>query len=305
MGKPLIMHAIDSVPSEVDEIIIPISYKREVMEEYLEQRDLREKVTLVDEPEPLGTGGAVKNVEQYIDGDFLVLNGDVIASIDLEEFVKFHRGKKGIASISLWEVDDPSPFGVALLDHEDRITDFQEKPNREDVRSNWINAGAYALKHEVLDYIGPGFVSMEREVFPRLLEKGMYGMKFDGYWIDCGTRENLISAHMKLMEGGSEVAQGIVADGSEMTEPVIIRESAVVAGAKVGPYAYVSSRAVVGLQSSIERSVLFEDVRIGTRCRIRDSIVDKGVTIPDGTEVISQIVSRANADNNESEPGSS
>src|SRR4030042_5042312 len=64
LGKPLIMHVIDALPKEVDEIIIPMSYKRKVMEEYLLNNRPGRKVTLVDEPEPLGTGGAVKNVER-------------------------------------------------------------------------------------------------------------------------------------------------------------------------------------------------------------------------------------------------
>lgn len=293
MGKPLIMHVIDSIPSEVDEIIIPISYKRDMMDEYLKSHPPGRKITLVDEPEPLGTGGAVKNVEEHIDGQFLVINGDVITSLDVASFVRFHRNKGGIASISLWPVEDPSPFGVALLDSESRITRFQEKPKREEAFSKLINAGAYALEREVLDYIGEGFVSMEREVFPKLLEKGMYGFQFDGHWIDCGTRENLLEAHRILMGNGANVSRNCVSEGATVNPPSVIGDEAVVAGAVIGPNTYVSSRCVIGPMSKVEGSVLYEDARVGTRCRIVDSVIDQGVSVPDGTEIVSQIVSRA------------
>lgn len=292
MGKPLIMHVIDSVPSEVDEVIIPIGYKKDAMEDYLRDHPPGRRITLVDEPEPLGTGGAVKNVESFIDGQFLVINGDVITSLDVASFVKFHRNRKGIASISLWPVEDPSPFGVAQLDDDSRITRFQEKPKREEAFSNLINAGAYALEREVLDFIGDGFVSMEREVFPKLLDRGMYGFQFEGHWVDCGTRENLLNAFGTLMHQDLKLSKRSVTDGATVNRPSVVEDDAVVAGAVIGPNAYVSSRCVIGPMTTVEGSVLYEDVRVGTRCRIVDSIIDQGVSIPDGAEIISEIVSR-------------
>jgi mannose-1-phosphate guanylyltransferase len=292
MGKPLIMHVIDSIPSEVDEVIVPIGYKREAMDEYLRSHPPARRITLVDEPEPLGTGGAVKAVEDLIDGRFLVINGDVITSLDVGGFLRFHRSKGGIATISLWPVEDPSPFGVAQLDDDSRITRFQEKPKREEAFSNLINAGAYALEREVLEFIGDGFVSMEREVFPKLLEKGMYGYEFKGHWIDCGTRENLLNAFKTLMGNNLQVSKNSVSGGSILKKPSVVGEGAVVAGAVIGPGSYVSNRCVVGPMTTVEGSVLYEDARVGTKCRVVDSIIDEGVSIPDDSEVVSQIVSR-------------
>ncbi len=296
MGKPLIMHVIDSMPAEIDEIIIPVSYKKEMMEEYLLKNRPKRRITLVDEPEPMGTGGAVKNVEKHIDGQFLVINGDSISSLDIAKFIRFHRQKKAFASISLWPVDDPTPYGIVDLANDDRILRFQEKPKKEEAFSNLINAGAYALEHEVLDYIGKGFVSMEREVFPRILDKGMYGMQFDGYWIDCGRRENLLEAFWTLMgRDTKDIDKKCVLEGAELRAPVVVRQDAVIAGATIGPNAYISDRAVIGIRSRVERSVIMEDARVGSRCRITDSIIDVGVTVPDGTVVDSEILSGAKA----------
>ena len=294
VGKPLIMHVIDSIPSEVDEVIIPISYKKEMMEDYLRKNRPKRKVTLVDEPEPLGTGGAVGNIRDRFDGQFLVINGDSISSLDVARFIKFHRSKKAFASISLWPVEDPTPYGVVDLDKDSRIRRFQEKPKMGDAFSNLINAGAYALEYEVLDHIGKGFVSMERDVFPKILDRGMFGMRFDGYWIDCGRREDLLRAFWTLMgNDAKKLDKGSVWEGASISPPYIVRTGAVVAGATIGPHAYVSEGAVVGPMSKIERSVILEDARIGSKCRVIDSIVDSGVTVPDGSHVSSTILSNA------------
>ncbi len=296
LGKPLMMHVIDSLPAEVDETIIPVSYKKEMMQEYLERNPPKRKITLVDEPRPLGTGGAVKNVEELLEdnGTFLVINGDSLSSLNVADFVRFHMDKGGAASISLWTAEDVTPFGVVDIDPSGRIKRFQEKPSREEAFSNLINAGAYALEEEVLSYIGKGFVSMERDVFPQLLDDGMYGFSFEGYWIDCGKRESLLDAYWTLMgKDVKTVDRNSVSETAVINKPVIIEQEAVISGATIGPRAYVSKRAVVGLRSSIENSVLFEDARVGIRCTIVDSVIDVGVTIPDGTEVRSKIVSNA------------
>lgn len=293
LGKPLMMHVIDKLPKEVDEIIIPISYKKNVMEEYLRKNRPKRKVTLVDEPKALGTGGAAKNVEKLLDGPYLVINGDSIWSLDMTDFLRFHRAKKGIATISLWPVDDITGYGVVDLDENQRIRRFQEKPKKEEAFSKMINAGVYALEHESLDYIGKGFVSMEREVFPKLLDKGMYGYRFEGYWVDCGKRENLLDAFWTLMGEKKSVDREAVHEGADIRKPAMVMSQAVVAGALIGPHAYISERAVVGLRSTVERSVVFEDARIGARCTITDSIIDAGITVPDGSEVRSTILSNA------------
>lgn len=285
MGKPLMMHVIDSLPEEVDETIVPVGYMREVMDGYLKENPPRRKITIVEERQPMGTGGAVKNVEDYIDGPFLVVNGDSISSLDMENFMGYHREKRAFATISLWEVDDPTPFGVVDMDDDGRIHQFQEKPTKEEACSLLINAGAYALEYEVLDYIGDGFVSMEREVFPRIIERGMYGFRFDGYWVDCGTRENLLRAFSTLTRRGDT-------DEREPA-PAVVEKGASVAGATIGPNAYISTGVSIGQASTIENSVIYRDAQVGRRCSIANSIIDVQVAVPDDTTIRDAIVSNA------------
>jgi len=288
MGKPLMMHVIDALPPEVDNLIIPVNYKRDMMEEFIAQRDLPLNIEIVDEPEALGTAGAVKNVEAGIDrGEtFLVLNGDVVASVDLSEFVAFHNSKGGVASITLWEVEDPTPYGVAQLDDNNRILRFQEKPKQEEAFSRLINAGAYALEPEVLDEIGPGFVSMEREIFPKLLSKGMYGFTFEGYWADCGTPKGLIEAHLALMKQSDwYVAESAYTYNSNLIRPFCIEPECRIVNARIGPGAYVGSGSVILDESEIINSVLLRGSRIGRYCRLENCIVDENYRIPNGTQI--------------------
>ena len=110
-----------------------------------------------------------------------------------------HKGRAGIGTMALWEVEDPSAFGVVGLDGT-KIIKFQEKPSKEEACSNLINAGTYIFESDILDHIPDGVVSIEKQVFPNILDKGLFGHRFDGYWVDCGTRENLLKAQRMLLE---------------------------------------------------------------------------------------------------------
>jgi mannose-1-phosphate guanylyltransferase len=288
MGRPLMMHVIDALPPEVDHLIIPVGYKREMMDAFIESQEFSVEITIVSEPDPLGTGGAVKNVEKLIkrDDTFLVLNGDVVASVDLTKFVEFHKEKKAVASITLWEVEDPTPFGVAEIDKNGKILRFQEKPTKEEAFSRLINAGAYALEPEVLDHIGPGFISMERTVFPKLLSKGMYGFKFEGHWTDCGSREGVIAAHVALMkQNGSYLAESATTYDTNLMNPFCVEPDCRIVNAKIGPGAYVGQGSVILDDSHIENSVVLPGARIGRWCHLENCIVDQDFRVPDSTSI--------------------
>ena len=288
MGKPLMMHVIEALPPEVDELIVPVSYKREMMEDFIKTVELSVKVTIVDELEPLGTGGAVKNVEKLLkkDDTILVLNGDIVSSVELSEFVEFHKKKNSIASITLWEVEDPTPYGVAQLDKNHRIMRFQEKPKKEEAFSKLINAGAYALQPEVLDEIDKGFVSMERTVFPKLLDRGMYGFGFQGYWVDCGTREGIIASHVALMKQfGSYIAESTSTIATDLIQPFCIEPDCRLINAKIGPGSYIGSGSVVLDDSEIINSVILPGARIGRYCKLENCIVDENYQVPNSTSI--------------------
>ncbi len=167
----------------------------------------------IDPPKmPLGTAGPIKNAEKLIGHSepFLVLNGDIFADLSYKEILESHKKTKAMATIALCLVEDPSRYGVAELDEHCRIKRFIEKPVEGTAPTNLINAGIYVLNPEVFDYIPRGrTVSMEREVFPKLAEKGqLYGHVMHGIWIDIGKPEEYLQTNKIILSSMSQPAKG-------------------------------------------------------------------------------------------------
>src|SRR5215471_5066789 len=103
----------------------------------------------------------------------VVLNGDILTDVNLNEIIRFHKSNKALATIVLATVSDPAEYGLVKLGSDARVIRFQEKPRPEEVTSNTINAGIYVLEPKVLDYIPEAEAStFEYDLFPRLLDLG-------------------------------------------------------------------------------------------------------------------------------------
>ena len=189
LDKTLLEHVVEVVPENmVDEVVVAGGYKVDDIEEYFKQADVPYDVTIVKEMEPLGTGGALGNCRDVISGQFVCLNGDIISSLDMQVGMELHKENGGIGTLALWEVEDPTRFGIVGLNEQQRVTQFKEKPKKEEVFSNLINAGSYLFEDSIFDYIPKGRSSLEREVFPVLArEHQLNGFSFEGYFIDAGT----------------------------------------------------------------------------------------------------------------------
>lgn len=276
MNKPLIMHVIDSIPDEVDEVVIAANYKIEMLKNFFEEIDISKNIRVVDEPKPLGTGGAVKNVGEYLDDTFFVINSDIVSSINLKGYLNFYLTKEGVGAISAWQVDNPEEFGIFDLNENNRILRFQEKPSPDEAFSNIINAGHYILEPEVLELIPDGKkVSMEREIFPQLLDKGLYGYEFGGYWIDCGRPSSFFEATWTLMD--------------KKGEKQVIDDRSVVEGELEG-YVCVGKDCTIG-ESKISNSILFDGVEVDKGCVIENSIIGYDVIIEDEVVIKNSIIS--------------
>jgi mannose-1-phosphate guanylyltransferase len=253
-----------------------------MLRQHFEDNTSAREVVIVEETEPLGTGGAVKNGERYLDGTFLVFNGDVVASLDIQEILSFHREKKGIGTISMWEVEDPTSFGIIGFDSDSKITRFHEKPEPEEVFSNWINAGVYVLEPDVLDLIQPQKVtSIEREVFPQIaLRNRLFGFKFYGYWLDAGTPEAYLTSHRVLMDERGPGPDSVT--GAMVHQPVFLGNNCQVAEkAELGPYSVLGNNVEVASDVRIKGSVVLDNTIIGRECSITDSILGYGCRLGD------------------------
>ena len=267
LGKPLVAHILDNLPKETDRVILAVHYLADQIREYVNSREDPWEYVVVKEEKPLGTGGAVKNLERYVGSDqFLVFNGDVIFSLCPEKLLNYNSEKGAIGSIAVYEVEDPTSYGVVVFDEENRIKEFIEKP-KEFLGRSYINAGVYALKKEVFDYIPAGReVSIEREVFPKLIEKGLYAFPFQGYWCDCGTPGRLLHAKDILLKWKG--MENYVGEGAKVKGKLISSD--------------VERECIVEEGAVIENSILMDGVYVGKGAVIKRSVLGPGVRVPSG-----------------------
>ena len=161
------------------------------------------RLRYLEEPKPLGTGGALKFAEEMLDERFFMLNGDVLTDMDLTAQLEQHERTGARATLALYPVDDPSAYGLVRCDADGSVSEFIEKPGLDELDTNLINAGAYILERDVLDGMPPAGtnVSIEREVFPTLVGRGLYGYEASGYWMDIGTPDRYLRATYDILEG--------------------------------------------------------------------------------------------------------
>src|SRR4030088_1627417 len=138
---------------------------------------------------------------------FLMLNGDILTDLDLSAQIAQHEATGAKATLALVPVSDPTAYGLVILEEDRSVRDFVENPSSDSVESNLISAGAYVLEREVLELVAPDRnVSIEREVWPLLVGKGLYGFPSDSYWLDIGTPARYLQGTFDIIEGNVHTA---------------------------------------------------------------------------------------------------
>src|SRR3954464_4851321 len=146
------------------------------------------RLRFMEEPRPLGTGGALKHAEHLLDERFLMLNGDVLTDIDVSAQLARHEATGARATLGLYPVEDPSGYGLVRLDGAGAVTEFVEKPAPDQIDTNTISAGVYVLERSVLSLLEPEQpASIERDVFPQLVGDGLYACVSDAQRLALGT----------------------------------------------------------------------------------------------------------------------
>ncbi len=190
-GKPILQYNIEAMASfGVKKIVLGVGYRAEQIKEVFGGGGkFGIEIIYSVEKEFLGTGGALKFASEYIEGRFIMVNGDNLADFNFASMLEVHERNNALGTIALVSVGDVSQYGVAELEKE-KIVKFVEKPAKGEEPSNLINAGAYILEREAVDLMPEGFCLIEKTMFPELAEREkLFGHMHKGQWFPTDTLE--------------------------------------------------------------------------------------------------------------------
>lgn len=235
-------------------------------------------VEVVQESERLESGGAIRFAvaQARVEGRFAVVNGDVFADFDFRKALTAHEAAAAELTMALYEVADPSMFGVAVTDANGFITRFVEKPRAGSAPSHAINAGVWIFEPQLVDDIPPGAVRVEETLFPSLVEAGrrVLGYRIEGPWEDIGTPARYLGLNMLLLDRGLPgVHTEAVVDATATVERSVVGAAAKVRGG-----------------ARVRDSVLWDRVTVGEGVRIEASVIADGASIGDGASVVGSFV---------------
>jgi mannose-1-phosphate guanylyltransferase len=295
-GRPFIAYMLEWLTRHgVEDVILSCGFMADDVRKVLgEGEGLGVRLRYLEEPEPLGTGGALKFAEELLGERFFMLNGDVLTDIDLSAQLAQHERTGARATLALVAVEDPSSYGLVRQRDDGSVGEFVEKPGPEQIDTNLINAGVYIIEREVLADMAPAGtnISIEREVFPTLVGAGLFGYAAHGYWLDIGTPAGYLQATFDILEGNVETSVGrdlgaaglTLVDGARI-EGRVVAPALLSPGSVVGAEAIVGGRAVlgpgvkVGEGAHVERSVLLAGAEVGAGSAVRGAIVGPGAAI--------------------------
>jgi mannose-1-phosphate guanylyltransferase/phosphomannomutase len=296
LNRPIAEHIINLLKRhEITEIVATLHYLPDALRDYFQDgNEFGVQITYaVEEDQPLGTAGCVKNIAELLDETFLVISGDSITDFDLTAAIEFHKQKKSKATLILTRVPNPIEFGVVITDQEGRIRRFLEKPSTSEIFSDTVNTGAYILEPEVLEYLSPHQESdFSKDLFPLLLEKGepMYGYVAKGYWCDVGNLDayreaqyDALERKVKLEFPYQEVSPGLWVGQNTYIDPTAVIETPTIIGdnCRIGARVNIEAGTVIG-----------DNVTIGADANLKRPIVWNGAIIGDEAHLSACVISR-------------
>jgi NDP-sugar pyrophosphorylase family protein len=302
-GRPIIDYQVELCRRHgITDIVVNLHYLADALSRHLgDGSALGVRIRYSKETAPLGTAGAVRLAAPFFDGEaMLVFNGDVLTDLDLSAMLAFHARSGATATIAVTQVQDPTPFGLVLQAPDGRITGFLEKPTLEEARRQaerfWINAGTYILQPGIFAPIPEATSwSMERQVFPGLLEEGepFFAFQSQSYWLDCGSPAAYFKAHHDILAGTfprpatwkpwpgeSRPLAWLDGDVSLPDDlivepgPVYIGEGASVgSGVRLGNFAVIGAGAVVDDGARVEGAIVGKGAYIGRNSQVMGGLI--------------------------------
>ena len=301
LGRPVIDFVKEAmVQAGIRELVVTTGYRGEQLQAHVDswqqfppEEDLIE-ARINQESTPMGTAGSVGLLRDLITTTCVVGSGDAVASFDISSLLQAHRQHGAKVTMALWEVDNPSEFGiVGLASSPDGEVDgdlragfirrFLEKPSPEEAFSNVINAGLYILEPEVFDHIPPGEkFDFSKQLFPALLEMGwpMYAQTIDGVWFDVGQPFELIRAQSTLMDRYAELPFSYPSNYIESNGVLQALDARVQGNVN---HSVLGCGCSVEDEAEVSRSLLMDACTVESGASVQESVIGVGVVVPSGT----------------------
>jgi mannose-1-phosphate guanylyltransferase/phosphomannomutase len=310
VNRPVMEHIVELLKRHgFNEIMVNLYYLGEQIETHFgDGSRWGVRIHYSKEDRLWGDAGSVKRCEHFFDDTFVVIGGDDITDLDLTRLLRYHKEKHAIATIALSLVDDPSEYGIALLNERGRITRFLEKPRGEVIFSNAANTGVYVFEPEIFDLIPRGVTyGFGANLLPLLLEqrRPFYGFLTSSYWKDVGNLRTYQQTHVDAMQGrvslripypetrkyvwiGSNVK---IDPTAEIGYPVIIGNNCEIGpGAKVLEYSVLGDNCVVEDNATVQESILWEGAVVMRDTMLVRCVVGKGCRVKSNAAVFDGVI---------------
>jgi mannose-1-phosphate guanylyltransferase / phosphomannomutase len=314
-NRPMMEHIVRHVRDHgVKDIVVTVQFLASQVRNYFgDGADMGVDLTYATEQRPLGTAGSVRNAAEQLQETFVVVSGDALTDIDLDEAVAFHRRSGALGTVVTKRMENPLEFGIVIATEDGRVERFLEKPHWGQVFSDTVNTGIYVLEPEVFGHIPEGGpVDFAADVFPRLLAMGapLYACVADGYWQDVGSLEAYRHAHEDILEGrvrvdvrGFQVRPGVwLGEGAEvdpdavLATPVLIGDYAKVEqGARMREYSVIGANVVIKANAFLHRAIVHDNAYVGPGAHLRGCVVGRGADVKRGGRVEDGVVVGDNA----------
>ncbi len=289
LTRPVMEYLVELLKKHgFDEIMVNLHYLGDQIESYFgDGARWGVQIHWSHEEKLWGDAGSVKRVEDFFKDDtFIVIGGDDLTDMDLTRLVKTHRDKGALATIALSLVDDPSEYGIVLMNEDSRITRFLEKPKGEVIFSNTANTGVYVFQPEIFELIPRGkFYLFGKQVFPLLLEQRLplYGHLTAAYWKDVGSLGIYKQTHIDVLEGRVNT----VLPFKELRKYVWMGENVEVDdSAEIGyPVAIGNNVRIMAGARVLENTVIGNNCAVEENATVKDSILWDGAVVMRGTHL--------------------
>lgn len=312
-GKPILQYNIESLrDAGVDEITLVVGYHEDVIKDHFKDgTDIGVKINYVTQENRLGTAHAIGSAREYVQGQFITLNGDIIVDPTLiTDLIEGYRKENARSMLVLTEVDDPSSFGVVELNG-NRIVRIVEKPKKEEAPSNLINAGIYLFDDQIFDAIDQTVKSErgEYEITDSLQlqmndDENVVGLRSTNRWIDIGRPWELLDVNEHFLKDLETDIQGEVEEGVTIHGPVFIGKNTIVRSGcyimgpvyigencDIGPnsfmrkYTSIGNHVSVGNAVELKNSIIMDHTNVNHLSYVGDSIIGSNCNIAAGTNM--------------------